>query len=168
MPKRKHTTPMNLTDNLSEILKRAANKAVSCRHEFIMPEHVLFCLAMEKPFVCALQTTEEEMVRMLKRLDLFFDVIERVPGDGEYELSISSQTEQAMIYADRQARCSGVEDVDVPHVIAAILHLEDSYAHDLMLSCCNMSDAELMESVICAYEDYDDGFIDEDTEGEDG
>ena len=144
---------MTLTEKARRILNTAAHKAVEFRHEFITPEHVLIGLINDETFVRSLYYCEIDYKKFIKGIDDFMKQVEKVPEDIEYDLIVSSQSDDMMTYAEAQALGAGQEEVDVPHLVDAILHLRDSHAHYLFVSNTDQSEAEIVTNVLTAYEE---------------
>lgn len=144
---------MNFTEKARRILNTAAHKAMEFRHEFVTPEHVLIGLINDETFVRSLYYCEIDYAAFIKGIDEYMQQLEKVPGDKEYDLIISSQSDDMMTYAEAQAMGAGQEEVDVPHIVDAMLHLRDSHAHYLFVSNTAQTEAEIVTNVLTAYEE---------------
>ena len=99
------------------------------RHEFAMPEHVLLALTEQDEFVEALEYFREGAVRQLRTaVKHYLSHQESVPAGVEYEMALSAQFNQLMELAYNQVINSSAPRLDVPHIVQAMLSLEDSNA----------------------------------------
>lgn len=136
------------------------------RDEFLTPEHLLWCIAWQHPFIVAVGTIEP--TRLLT--EYLQKYASKVPEDVKYDGAIPSKQFVEMInHAAAIMRGSGIENIDVPHVIKAMLMLENSYAKDLLLELAEGDEGDLMSRLVEEYsaensdisiehigEDYDD------------
>ncbi len=144
---------MEFTDKAKKILNAAAAKANEFRHEFVTPEHVLIGLINDDTFIRALLYCNIEYRTFVAQLDSFMHTMEHVPGNDGYELIVSDQAGDMMDYAEAQALGAGQKEVDVPHLVDAILHLRDSQAHYLFVSNTDLTEAEIVTNVLTAYDE---------------
>lgn len=144
---------MEFTDKAKKILNAAAAKANEFRHEFVTPEHVLIGLINDDTFIRALLYCNIEYRTFVAQLDSFMHTMEHVLGNDGYELIVSDQAGDMMDYAEAQALGAGQKEVDVPHLVDAILHLRDSQAHYLFVSNTDLTEAEIVTNVLTAYDE---------------
>ena len=158
---------MEQTKYLQDAINQAILQAKSDRVEFVCPEHLLVGLMMQDPFKHALfyESGADEKV-FTESLYAYLAHMERVPNNIQYELMLSSQMNRMMSTALECAIGAEVELLDVPHVVNAMLRLEDSMAHNLIEKTIQCSNGELISSLTEAYEweaDMDEMFDHEDT-----
>ena len=143
----------------TERARNVLNKAMECcrdyRHEFLMPEHLLAVLMEEENFINALNISIsfdkdvfEESVRD------FLRTVERVPDDVEYEPDISAQTAVVFNMAIQEVSNSSAEELDITHLVAAMLKLEDSWAAYILKQYLKGDEAEFLSLLIDSY-DFD-------------
>lgn len=147
---------MRFTDKAKNILNVASFKALEFRHEFVTPEHVLVGLINDETFVRSLYYCDIDYKEFINDLDNYMKHQEKVPEGVEYDLIVSDQANDMMSYAEAQALAADVEEVDVPHIVDAILHLRDSNAKYILLSNTHQSAAEIVTNVLQAYEEDSD------------
>jgi len=136
------------------MLSEAFSCAKDTRHEFVTPEHLLFVLTQEYNFantinmfsdVQALQQAVAEHLRAM----------ETVPGDAEYELESSAQMGQVIEMACKHVYFSGAKELDIPHLVMGLLHIEESWASYLLNEAINGEDSSFMSQLISEYESED-------------
>ena len=137
---------------------QALNEALKCckeyRHEFIMPEHLLWVLIDEFNFNKALNIfypIEEFAERLEKQLE----TIETVPEDRDYEPEASAQMGKVIEIACQQVYYSSAEALDIPHLTMGLLQLEDSWACYLLKDALGDKESNFMSELIGSYE-FDD------------
>ena len=158
---------MEQTKYLQDAINQAILQAKSDRVEFVCPEHLLVGLMMQDPFKHALfyESGADEKV-FTESLYAYLAHMERVPNNIQYELMLSSQMNRMMSTSLECAIGAEVELLDVPHVVNAMLRLEDSMAHNLIEKTIQCSNGELISSLTEAYEweaDMDEMFDHEET-----
>ena len=158
---------MEQTKYLQDAINQAILQAKSDHVEFVCPEHLLVGLMMQDPFKHALfyESGADEKV-FTESLYAYLAHMERVPNNIQYELMLSSQMNRMMSTALECAIGAEVELLDVPHVVNAMLRLEDSMAHNLIEKTIQCSNGELISSLTEAYEweaDMDEMFDHEET-----
>ena len=158
---------MEQTKYLQDAINQAILQAKSDRVEFVCPEHLLVGLMMQDPFKHALfyESGADEKV-FTESLYAYLAHMERVPNNIQYELMLSSQMNRMMSTALECAIGAEVELLDVPHVVNAMLRLENSMAHNLIEKTIQCSNGELISSLTEAYEweaDMDEMFDHEET-----
>ncbi len=126
---------------------RMLNMAVECckgyRHEFIMPEHLLcvllddedFCAALD--VFCSIQLLEDQVEDFLAR-------IEAVPEGAEYEPEVSVQMSRLFEHAFESVMNSSAAFLDIPHLVNAMLGLEESWAAYRLRDCLNGEEGAFM------------------------
>ncbi|MBR1688726.1 MAG: AAA family ATPase [Prevotella sp.] len=116
----------------SQRATRLLNKALHCciayRHEFVSPEHMLWALLDDERFCTLLsEFGDEEHVR--DRLLLLLEETESIPADiGEYQPELSTKMQELLQRAYRQVESSSAEAIDIPHLVNALLELDDCWA----------------------------------------
>ncbi|MBO4642924.1 MAG: AAA family ATPase [Bacteroidaceae bacterium] len=158
---------MEQTKYLQDAINQAILQAKSDRVEFVCPEHLLVGLMLQEPFKHSLfyESGADEKV-FTESLYAYLAHMERVPQGIRYELMLSSQMNRMMSTALEYAIGAEAAHLDVPHVVNAMLYLEDSMAHDLIEKTIQCSKGELISSLTDAYEweaDMDEMFESEET-----
>ena len=147
----------------TERTKMVLNETMKCckdyRHEFIMPEHLLWVLIDEFNFNKALNIfypIEEFVERLEKQLE----TIETVPEDRDYEPEASEQMSKVIDYAIQQVYYSSAEALDIPHLAMGLLQLEDSWACYLLKDALGCRESNFMSDLVSFYE-FDDRLVEE-------
>lgn len=144
---------MNNSKRLKDALHFAENFAITSRLEFITPELLLVGICCRtNEFVDLCESYHVDYQKDLKE-PIYGEMIEHVPDDvAEYELLPSVQFIQMMTIAETYAQNADKEEVDIPHVLHAILQLQDSQANFLLRSKFTGDVTELLRSIIDVYD----------------
>ena len=151
------------SERASQILKETWECCKEYRHEFVMPEHLLFVLTDEFNFNKTLNifySPEEFMERLEEKLE----DVETVPEDREYEPEPSVQMGQLIDFACQQVVNSSAKALDLPHLVMGLLHLKESWACYLLKDALGDSESNFMSELISSY-DFDDHLEEETGEG---
>ena len=151
------------SERASQILKETWECCKEYRHEFVMPEHLLFVLTDEFNFNKTLNifySPEEFMERLEEKLE----DVETVPEDREYEPEPSVQMGQLIDFACQQVVNSSAKALDLPHLVMGLLHLKESWARYLLKDALGDSESNFMSELISSYE-FDDHLEEETGEG---
>ena len=125
------------------------------RHEFVTPEHVLYALTDQLAFFYALTDIDINIESVQFPLKEAFDKMERVPDGISYTIEGSEQFTQMMSFAIKQAQNAEVDMVDVPHIVAAMLMLDDSAAAYTLRGIMGTLQAQFFEALLCYYDGSD-------------
>lgn len=142
------------TERASRLLNKAFECCKSHRHEFIMPEHLLFVLLNEENFNSALNIFYDPQ-DLAKRVEDFLSQIESIPEGVEYEPEVSSQMAKVIESAVQDVALSSAESIDIPHLVGGILKLKESWAAYLLKDSLYNKEANFMSQLINFYE-FDD------------
>ena len=129
-------------------LNDALQLCADMRHEFFMPEHLLFALMGVKPFVHALEFFTEDTAALQDELLSYLKKQEQVPGEIAYKPVPSSQMELLLSDAARQVQSSSAACIDISHLVEAILRLDKSQAHYLLEKTIDSETAGFMSVLI--------------------
>lgn len=144
---------MKYSQRLIESIQFAESFALNSRLEFITPELLLVgicCRTKEFETLC-----DSYMVDYQKDLKepIYATLTEHVPEDiEEYELQASIQLVEMITIAEDHAAKAGKKELDIPHVLHAMLQLKESQANYLLRSLFTDNEGELMRNIIDAYE----------------
>ena len=133
------------------------------RHEFVMPEHLLFVLTDEFNFNKALNIFYS-VEKFAEQLEEKLEDVETVPEDKEYEPEASVQMGQVIEFACQQVVNSSAKALDLPHLVMGILSLKDSWACFLLKDALGDKEGNFMSELISFYE-FDDHLEEETGEG---
>ena len=137
---------------LNRVLEFAINFSISSRYEFVTPEIILLGICQTDEFAAVCTAFGLDYNEEIKE-PICAAAINKVPEEvGEYNLEFSAQTEQMMGVAEMMAESAAKTELDVPHVIHAMLKLEESYASYILHSRFTEDDTELLRYVIDAFD----------------
>lgn len=142
---------MNNSKNLANAIKQAIEDCDFWRHEFVTPEHVLYAFASQEQFASASEWLPHDASWLITQLEKEFLSMEVVPETQKYVIEGSQQFSEMMSLAIKQAQYSDQDTLDVPHVVAAILMLNDSQAAYLLDQFTGDEKGEFMQSLVSAY-----------------
>ena len=135
------------------VITKTIRIAQDYRHEFFMPEHMLLALLDEQPFTEAVEYFDDEAKDHLgNNLRNYLGELESVPQGMDYTLETSAQMQHLMNTAAAQVVSSSAEMLDVPHLVRAMLMLEDSQARYLLETTVGGETEEFMSVLISVYE----------------
>lgn len=142
------------SERVRQIMHDAMDYCKSYRHEFVMPEHLLAALLEDVVFTEALNVyCSPETVS--KRLDEFLLGTETVPDGVEYEPEISEQMGHMIGYAVNEVAASSAAMIDTPHLVGAMLRLEESWAAYMLKDALQGNEPDFMSQLISLYEEND-------------
>ena len=142
---------MNNSKNLANAIKQAIEDCDFWRHEFVTPEHVLYAFASQEQFASASEWLPHDASWLITQLEKEFLSMEVVPEAQKYVIEGSQQFSEMMSLAIKQAQYSDQDTLDVPHVVAAMLMLNDSQAAYLLDQFTGDEKGEFMQSLVSAY-----------------
>lgn len=142
---------MNNSKNLANAIKQAIEDCDFWRHEFVTPEHVLYAFASQDQFASASEWLPHDASWLITQLEKEFLSMEVVPETQKYVIEGSQQFSEMMSLAIKQAQYSDQDTLDVPHVVAAMLMLNDSQAAYLLDQFTGDEKGEFMQSLVSAY-----------------
>lgn len=142
---------MNNSKNLANAIKQAIEDCDFWRHEFVTPEHVLYAFASQEQFASASEWLPHNASWLITQLEKEFLSMEVVPETQKYVIEGSQQFSEMMSLAIKQAQYSDQDTLDVPHVVAAMLMLNDSQAAYLLDQFTGDEKGEFMQSLVSAY-----------------
>ena len=140
------------TERVTQIMSEAYHCAKDSRHEFVMPEHLLFALTQEFNFSHVVnmfgyaQTLQYRVTEKLKETETIPDGMDY--GDPES----SSQLERVFEIACQQVYYSSAKELDIPHLVMGLLHIEESWACYLLKEAINGDESSFMSELINTYE----------------
>lgn len=145
---------MKRTEYTEDAYQTAIDHAVELRKEYLTPEMLLWAIVQQKPCQILLISFHCDPYKMLDELEKEISLVDSVPEDVEdYQIIASQQMVNVMAWSDNIAASSGNDAVDVPHLLHAILKLEQSAARYLLQKHTSPDKVELLSAVIEAYND---------------
>ena len=154
---------IKLTDRLNELFQDCIELCKQRRYEFITPEVVLYELLSEDVF-CSVIDFYCDIAALLDEVETKLVENGFVPYEVEYELMPSEQYTQLMGQASLQVISSSAQALDIPHVVVAMLQLENSWAAYLLKKHLGDNESEFLSDIVSTYEEADQ--IDQQEEGE--
>ena len=137
---------------------KVLNDTMKCckeyRHEFIMPEHLLWVLTDEFTFNRVLNIFYSSDT-FIERLEERLEAIETVPDDRDYDPEASVQLSQVIDIACQQVMNSSAKALDVPHLVMGILQLKESWACYLLKDALYGKESNFLSELVSCYE-FDD------------
>ena len=107
------------------VMERAVKLAREGRHRYFMPEHMIYGLTYDVEFFKEYKASGGNIKKLRQDLLTFLNK-QAGRTDGENAI-LTSDTDKVLRMSEGQARASGREAIDVSHLFAAILQLEDCY-----------------------------------------
>ena len=158
---------INNTPFAASLLQATMQKCMALHHQFVMPEHMLSALLDDSVFLAVIDYYAD-LVVLTDELEKHLKSIERVPQGADYSPEPSVQMEELVNAAYNMVVFSSAGSLDVPHLVRALLKMEDSWACYLLKKHLGDSEEDFMVDLIEAYEDCEesDGEIDDDYEGD--
>lgn len=144
------------TVHVNSAFTYAQKKAISYRHEFITPEHLLSAFLEQIPFASALNMCfcdTQELAFSLE--DYFTEELESVPADMDYELEVSTQLNELIQHAYLMIDYSSAEALNVPHLVQSMLQLKDSWACHILRETLEEDLPEFISQLISRYEEVE-------------
>lgn len=144
------------TVHVNSAFTYAQKKAISYRHEFITPEHLLSAFLEQSPFTSALNMcfcAPRELAFSLE--NYFTEELESVPADMDYELEVSTQLNELIQHAYLMIDYSSAEALNVPHLVQSMLQLKDSWACHILKETLEEDLPEFISQLISRYKEVE-------------
>ena len=144
------------TVHVNSAFTYAQKKAISYRHEFITPEHLLSAFLEQSPFANALNMCFCDTQELAFSLENYFtEELESVPADMDYELEVSTQLNELIQHAYLMIDYSSAEALNVPHLVQSMLQLKDSWACHILKESLEEDLPEFISQLISRYEEVE-------------
>ena len=144
------------TVHVNSAFTYAQKKAISYRHEFITPEHLLSAFLKQSPFTSALNMCFCDPRELAFSLENYFtEELESVPADMDYELEVSTQLNELIQHAYLMIDYSSAEALNVPHLVQSMLQLKDSWACHILKETLEEDLPEFISQLISRYEEVE-------------
>ena len=144
------------TVHVNSAFTYAQKKAISYRHEFITPEHLLSAFLEQSPFANALNMYFCDAQELAFSLENYFtEELESVPADMDYELEVSTQLNELIQHAYLMIDYSSAEALNVPHLVQSMLQLKDSWACHILKEALEEELPEFISQLISRYEEVE-------------
>lgn len=146
------------TDRLSNIFNKALYICKQYRHQFLMPEHVLYAMISDDNFNDAIDIYYDSDDLKLEIED-FLSKLETLPSDDDYDPEISSQLSEVIQYALEETKDSNIEYMDIHNIIKGIFKLTESWAAYLLRKSVD-NNVEAFIGKLIEYVTFDNDFHD--------
>ena len=144
------------TVHVNSAFTYAQKKAISYRHEFITPEHLLSAFLEQTPFANALNMCFCDTQELAFSLENYFtEELESVPADMDYELEVSTQLNELIQHAYLMIDYSSAEALNVPHLVQSMLQLKESWACHILKEALEEDLPEFISQLISRYEEVE-------------
>nr|MCR4853686.1 AAA family ATPase [Prevotella sp.] len=149
------------TTRLDSLLNNVLKCSTNYRHEFIMPEHLLLMLFEEDEFANALDIFADSK-KLKQKLEDKLGEMDTIPENVEnYAPETSVLMLKLVEDACNHVYFSNAPKLDIPHLIIALMDLEDSWASYLLNDALGENRVDFKSCIISAYDAGDD-VIDDD------
>ncbi len=161
---------MTNSNDTSKAFQYAISLCDKWRHEFVTPEHVLYAIAEQEPFVEAASTAELDARAIQEKLRPELTKMEQVPEGVSYTIEGSEQFSEMMAHAVKQAQFAESDELDIPHIISAMMELKESLAAYCLHLAVGDDQPGFMSFLVSCYEMSRMSFMDisEDGDEEEG
>lgn len=142
---------MKNNEQVTQLLNSAISLCTERRHQFVMPEHLLYCMTTIPEMQDALTTYAVQPHELTDQLKEFFKTLETVPMNVEFKPAMSQQTAQVLHLAFEQAYDSGKDEVGIPHYVSALFKLKESWASYILKKALNDDTAGFLALLVDEY-----------------
>jgi len=135
---------------LGKALHKAQKFAISSRHEFLTPDHLLWAIAEQEPFKrsCVGYEIQNELIEHINQYE------QQVPEDVEYEMpSPSVQFVRLINIAQNVVENSSAPEMDVPHVVQGMMLMNGSFPASIIERISEGDEVQFMSRLVSEYED---------------
>lgn len=143
---------IRLTERLNDLLQECITLCKERRYEFVTPETVLYELLSEDVF-CSVIDFYCDIAELMDEVENRLVETGFVPYNIEYQLMPSEQYNQLMGKASLQVISSSADALDIPHVVVAMLELEESWAAYLLKKHLGACEPEFVSDIVSTYEE---------------
>ena len=157
---------MTNSNDTSKAFQYAISLCDKWRHEFVTPEHVLYAIAEQEPFVEAASTAELDARAIQEKLRPELTKMEQVPEGVSYTIEGSEQFSEMMAHAVKQAQFAESDQLDIPHIISAMMELKESLAAYCLHLAVGDDQPGFMSFLVSCYEMSRMSFMDMSEEGD--
>lgn len=157
---------MTNSNDTSKAFQYAISLCDKWRHEFVTPEHVLYAIAEQEPFVEAASTAELDARAIQEKLRPELTKMEQVPEGIAYTIEGSEQFSEMMAHAVKQAQFAESDELDIPHIISAMMELKESLAAYCLHLAVGDDQPGFMSFLVSCYEMSRMSFMDMSEDGD--
>ena len=134
---------------LGKALHKAQKFAISSRHEFLTPDHLLWAIAEQEPFkrACVGYEIQEELVQHINQYE------QQVPEDIEYDgPSPSVQFVRLINLSQNVVESSSASEMDIPHIVQGMMLMNGSFPAALFERISEGNEVDFMTKLVTEYE----------------
>ena len=157
---------MTNSNDTSKAFQYAISLCDKWRHEVVTPEHVLYAIAEQEPFVEAASTAELDARAIQEKLRPELTKMEQVPEGVAYTIEGSEQFSEMMAHAVKQAQFAESDQLDIPHIISAMMELKESLAAYCLHLAVGDDQPGFMSFLVSCYEMSRMSFMDMSEDGD--
>lgn len=157
---------MTNSNDTSKAFQYAISLCDKWRHEFVTPEHVLYAIAEQEPFVEAASTAELDARAIQEKLRPELTKMEQVPEGVSYTIEGSEQFSEMMAHAVKQAQFAESDELDISHIISAMMELKESLAAYCLHLAVGDDQPGFMSFLVSCYEMSRMSFMDMSEDGD--
>lgn len=154
-------TEIIYTLRANKVMAVATTYCETYRHEFLTPEHIIYALLDSMEFQTAFERFEDTAA-LTVAIGRYLDSLEKVPDGMDYRLDLSVATDQFLNIMLHNVEFSGVERVDITHVVHALLNTPDAWGATVMKELLGENEGEFMGELISLCEAGSDSPFDDD------
>lgn len=144
------------SQKLTETFIEAYDSALRHRHEFVMPEHLLAALFMQDNFKDAIRECGGDIGIISKTIFDFFIRLETVPEEVDYRPDYSHLMRTTLEMSANIVLSCGKNEIEIPHIIKAILELPDSIAAETLKKAISGRTGTFLAAISDAYREETD------------
>lgn len=119
---------MKYTEELQEVISRAADFAGRENHRYLMPEHLVYAMTECGNFARTFTQNGGDITVLKQELGEWLSENAEARDENQEGLAMTEDFGRILLMAEEQARVSGRNAVELSHVLSEILALTDSYA----------------------------------------
>lgn len=117
---------MEFTKKMQNVMEHAVQLAQESHHRYFMPEHMIYGMTFDEDFRKEYEAGGGDSLRL--RQDLLDFLKEQAGTAGEKEApQVTLDAQRVFRMSEEQAGTSGREAVEVSHLLASLMRLEESY-----------------------------------------
>ena len=131
----------------------AINRALDNRAPFLIPEHMMISILYLNTVTEAVEEEGIDVEEIIEPLLDYIKTIDPVPHNEHYKLEVSFQFQEMIMRAIAKMQASGALELEVTHVLMAILDLKDSLAANVLKHYCKHY-PDLMSTIISHVEEH--------------
>ena len=144
---------IKLTERLNDLVQDCVDLCKERKYEFMTPEVMLYELLSEDVFISVIDFYCD-ISALMNEVEDYLAEQETVPDNVPYDLLPSELYTQLIGQASLQVISSSAEALDIPHVVVAMLQLENSWAAYLLKKYLGDDESDFISDIVSNYEDY--------------